>query len=201
MVQFLSVCKVKPWPWCGVDHRRRLWSKLGGADCAAPVAPVGAKKEGTGVVGNLLRVVGEAGVFPPHMTPGWEVTMPPASYWLPAGGAATPGGAHAATPPDTVGQGATATARPDHWFPGGPFWPWVIAVGEYGGEEYGEPPSGCVGNMERIWEVERFDCGESVRKVEDEEKWVCKAQFCSGWYFNVRCHSTTQQNISSSILV
>lgn len=61
----------------------------------------------------------------------------------------TPAGAQLATLLDTEGQGAGAAGLA-HWLPRGPCKPQGDAVGEYGGEEYGEPPAGCTGNMERI---------------------------------------------------
>ena len=57
-------------------------------------------------------------------------------------------GPHAAMLLGMVGQGAIA--GPAHWFPRIPFWPRGKEVGGYGGEEYAEPTSCCVGNMERI---------------------------------------------------
>lgn len=61
-----------------------------------------------------------------------------------------------------------------------------MVVGEYGGEEYGEPPTGCVGNMERIWEVESAGCGDSERK--DEDKWSGYSYmfiFAQTYYINI----------------
>lgn len=105
---------------------------------------------------------GEVGVFPPLMNPGWELW---ASIWPPGLGTAMPAGPHAVIFPGIVGQGATG--EPAHWFPINPCWPQGMEVGEYGGEEYGELLSGCVGNMERIWELESVGCGDSEGK-EDE---------------------------------
>lgn len=59
-----------------------------------------------------------------------------------------------------AGQGAA----PVHCAPRGPCWPQGVARGEYAEEEQGEPPTGCVGYMERIWEVDSvgfIDSGEN----------------------------------------
>lgn len=142
---------------------------MGETDCSDPAAPVGAWEEFK-VVGYLLAVVG--GVI---MAPGWEQW---ARIWLPAVGAAMPAGAHAATIwPGIVGQGATA--GPAHWFPRSTCWLHGMVVGEYGGEEYGEPPTGCIGNMERIWEVESDGCGDSER---EEDK--CNGTLKLLWLYN-----------------
>lgn len=60
-----------------------------------------------------------------------------------------PAAGHGGMLPGMAGQGA-ASMGPAHCVPRGPCWPHGVARGEYAGEEYGEPPTGCVGYMERI---------------------------------------------------
>lgn len=136
-------------------HHRRLWSRVEVCDCSGPAVPAALYREFTRM-GCPLTARAGAGVFPPLTTPGWD---PWASIWPPAF-------AQTGMLVGNVGQGATA--GPAHWFPIRPCWPQGTAVGEYGGEEYGEPPFGCWGKMERIWEVESFGCGDSESRL---DKW------------------------------
>lgn len=110
---------------CGT-HYRRL-SKLGATGCRAPSDPLGAEPVFEGM-GCPLKVVGEAGVPPPHMNPGSGFTALWASVWLPAGGVVKPIGAHAAILPGAAGPGPAGGAP--HWFPKGPPWSQGVAVGE-----------------------------------------------------------------------
>lgn len=84
------------------------------------------------------------------MKPGTGLAM--LGAWLNVGDTVTPGGAHGEMLPGAVGHGAA------HWFPGSACWPQGMLAGGYVGDEYGEPPTGCVGNIERICELESTCC-------------------------------------------
>lgn len=130
----------------GFYHRRRFEFKLGDSDTEPP----GGAVEVLTVFTELESPLTSVGETPPHRTPGWMFIIPFA-----IGGAIKPPGGQTAMLLDVVGQGAIP------WLATGGLWKVGMAVGGYGGVVYGEPPTGCVANMEMIWALESFGWGIS----------------------------------------